>query len=236
MEVLSPYHLGENSAAWTRRLNDFDGGMAESVMRIAVFSILIAIMPAGCSSGPEYIYAPDCPTGQPGLPPPPVVSYSNPIFIPVADPHQAWEMVVDVVDDYFRIEHEAPVRQVGNMTIEGTITTAAEISPTIFEPWRHDTVDPDERLENTLQTMRRRAVIRVFRLNPEQGGYWVDVAVYKDLEDLARPEHATAGAATFRYDDTLNGIENPPVSDATLKGWIPKGATPRWSSTSSPTC
>ena len=32
------------------------------------------------------------------------------------------------------------------------------------------------------------------------GGFWVDVAVYKELENVRRPEHATAGSATFRND------------------------------------
>jgi len=189
-------------------------------MRNAVISLLIAVVPAGCSVGPEYNYAPECPIGQPALPAQPVVSYSNPIFIPVADPHYAWENVVDVVDDYFRIEREEPVRLVGNMLTEGTVTTAPEISPTIFEPWRHDTVDTEQRIENTLQTMRRRAVVRVI---PAQGGHWVDVAVFKELEDVVRPEHATAGAATFRYDSTLSGIENPEIGGQITEGWIAKG-------------
>ena len=189
-------------------------------MRNAVISLLIAVVPAGCSVGPEYAYAPECPIGQGALPAQPVVSYSNPIFIPIADPHCAWENVVDVVDDYFRIEREEPVRLVGNMLTEGTVTTAPEISPTIFEPWRRDTVDTEQRIENTLQTMRRRAVVRVI---PAQGGHWVDVAVFKELEDVVRPEHATAGAATFRYDSTLSGIENPEIGGQITEGWIAKG-------------
>ncbi|MBN1396224.1 MAG: hypothetical protein JW959_14470, partial [Pirellulales bacterium] len=154
-------------------------------MRTAVVLILGAVVLAGCSSGPEYVYAPGCPSGPTALPPTPVVAYSNPVFLPVADHQGAWETVVDVVDDYFRIEHEEPVRLAGDVLVEGSVTTAAEISPTVFEPWRHDTADSQQRLENTLQTMRRRAVVRVV---PAQGGHWVDVAVYKELEDLARPE------------------------------------------------
>lgn len=188
--------------------------------RIIVLSLWIAAATAGCSAGPEYIYAPDCPTAQPAIPPPPVVSYSNPVFIPVADSHCAWETVVNVVDDYFRIEREEPVRQVGDMLTEGTIVTVAEVSPTVFEPWRSDTVDPEQRIENTLQTMRRRAIVRVV---PVQGGHKIDVAVYKELEHLARPEHATAGAATFRYDSTLSGIENPEIEGQAAHGWISKG-------------
>jgi len=39
---------------------------------------------------------------------PPV--YSNPVFVPAGDPQCFWETLVDVVDDYFRIEREEPVR------------------------------------------------------------------------------------------------------------------------------
>ena len=100
------------------------------------------------------------------------------------------------------------------------LTTVPEVSPTIFEPWRHDTVDPDQRLENTLQSMRRRAVVRV---TPAQGGHWVEVAVFKELEDVAQPDHATAGAATFRYDSTLTRVDNPITGEQVTKGWIAQG-------------
>ncbi len=147
----------------------------------------------------------------------PVAAYANPVFIPVADPHCAWEQVVDMVDDYFRIEHEQPAQAVGDV---GTITTVAEVSPTIFEPWRQDTVDPEQRWENTLQSMRRRAVVRV---TPAQGGQWVEIQVFKDLEDNRHPERATAGAATLRYDDTLTRVENPVGDQPVTQGWIGRG-------------
>jgi hypothetical protein len=151
---------------------------------------------------------------------PAVAVHPNPVFLPVADPQCAWEQVVDTVDDYFRIEHEEPAHMVGNQPIEGTLTTVAEVSPTIFEPWRHDTADPDQRLENTLQSMRRRAVVRVM---PAPGGAWVDVAVFKDLENMVTPEKATAGTATFRYDSSLTRVVNPVTDVQAMNGWISQG-------------
>ncbi|MFZ1932648.1 MAG: hypothetical protein WCB27_21060 [Thermoguttaceae bacterium] len=182
---------------------------------------IIAAVLGGCAASPEYTAQP-CP---PGYEPAPVAAapaavYANPIFLPVADPQCAWETIVDVVNDYFRIQREEPVRVAGNVPIEGTITTFPEVSPTIFEPWRHDTVDPEQRVENTLQTMRRRAVLHV---TPAQGGCMVDVAVFKDLESLVPPEHATAGAATFRYDSTLTGVINPIFGQPAMEGWIGRG-------------
>jgi len=190
-------------------------------MRIAVAAALIMIALSGCGMGPEYTAPPaGCPPPE-GAPAMPVAAaVANPVFLPITDPQCAWETVVDVVHDYFRIEREEPVRLIGNTLTEGNLATVAEVSPTIFEPWRQDTGDPPQRLENTLQSMRRRAVVRVI---PAQGGHWVDVQVLKELEDLARPENATAGAATFRYDDSLTGVTNPITGQQITKGWIGRG-------------
>jgi hypothetical protein len=210
-------------------------------MRIAVAATLIALVLSGCR-GPDWNEQAPCvqcpgapgqtvpvPATCPGTPGPTAVTpmaapmpmaMANPLLIPIGDHQAAWEQVVDAVEGYFRIAREEPVRTLGNVVTEGTITTVPEVSPTIFEPWRHDTVDPDQRWENTLQTMRRRAVIRVI---PAAGGHMVDVQVFKELEDNRHPEHATAGAATFRYDDSLERIVNPIAGEQITRGWISKG-------------
>jgi hypothetical protein len=195
--------------------------MARIAIRYAVGAALIAIGLSGCCGmGPESASSSGYST-MPAAPVQPAVAvHPNPVFLPIADPQCAWEEVVDTVDDYFRIEHEEPARMVGNQPIEGTLTTVAEVSPTIFEPWRHDTADPDQRLENTLQSMRRRAVVRVM---PAPGGAWVDVAVFKDLENMVRPENATAGTATFRYDSSLTRVVNPVTDVQFMKNWISQG-------------
>ena len=189
------------------------------MMRNALAAVVIVTVFAGCM-GPEYVAAPVCPPQTVAPVQTPVTVYANPIFVPIADNQCAWEQIVDVVDNYFRIEHEEPIRALNNTLTEGTITTVPEVSPTIFEPWRHDTVDSQQRLENTLQSMRRRAMVRVI---PGQGGQWVDVQVYKELEDNRRPEHSTAGAATFRYDDTMQRIIDPIGDQPITQGWIAKG-------------
>jgi len=78
-------------------------------------------------------------------------------------------------------------------------------------------------VENTLQTMRRRAVVRV---RPSEGGHWVEVAVFKELEDLRTPEYASAGSATFRYDSSFTRVVNPTAGDQAPECWIPKGRDP----------
>lgn len=191
-------------------------------MRKSILAAAIAAVLGGCSMDSEYAAQQQCPPGYEPVPAaaPSAAVYANPIFVPIADPNCAWEAIVDVVDDYFRIEREEPMRVAGNLSTEGTITTFPEVSPTIFEPWRRDTVDPEQRVENTLQTMRRRAVLHV---TPAQGGCMVDVAVFKELEHLVPPDFSTAGAATFRYDDTLTGIVNPIAAQPAMEGWIGRG-------------
>ena len=157
-------------------------------------------------------------TAPPGVPV--TVFRDNPMLLPVADAECAWETVVDVVDDYFNIEREEPVRIVGEILTEGRLDTYPKVAATILEPWHADSVGRQARIESTLQSIRRRAVVRVM---PAEGGYWVDVAVFKELEDVRRPEHATAGAATLRYDGSLTRVVNPVGEQQINRGWIPQG-------------
>ncbi len=45
----------------------------------------------------------------------------------------------------------------------------------------------------------------------------------RNSRTFVKPEHATAGAATFRYDSSLVGIINPITGQQITKGWIPQG-------------
>ena len=179
---------------------------------LSIGLIVVTMAASGCGAGP-YVVAPVQTV-------PSVPCHGNPTLLTAADHQCVGESVVDVVDDYFKIVHEEPVRLIGSTLTEGRLDTAPKVSPTVFEPWRHDTSGRYERVENTLQSIRRRAVVHVM---PAKGGYWVDVAVLKELEDVARPEHATAGAATFRYDDSLTRVVNPMVEQEVCEGWIPQG-------------
>jgi len=146
---------------------------------------------------------------------------ANPLFVPVTNQDLAWEQMVDVVDDYFRVERESRVQVVGNVITEGRIDTFPQIGATWLEPHRPDSVGWDNRWESTFQTIRRRAVLRVI---PQQGGYMIDAVVNKELEDLSRPENSTAGAATFRNDNSLTSRLSESVSRTRFsENWIPLG-------------
>src|SRR4029079_9597093 len=102
----------------------------------------------------------------------------------------------------------------------GRIETFPITGSTLFEPWRRDSTAGYEKLHATLQSIRRRATVRVI---PAEGGYLIDVVVQKELEDLDKPEHATAGGATLRHDGTIVRQEGPPGRLSVTLGWIPIG-------------
>ena len=152
--------------------------------------------------------------------PPMVVCHDNPTLVPMSDHNRVWETVADVIDDYFDTEREEPVRLVGETLTEGRIDTFPRGASTILEPWNTDSVGIYEKTESSLQSIRRRAIVRVI---PAEQGFWIDVAVLKELEDVTQPDHATAGAATFRYDDSLTRVVDPIREQDVHVGWIPKG-------------
>jgi len=147
----------------------------------------------------------------------------NPIFVPVSDHEFVWNQVVDTIDDYFQIEREERVRIVGGVITEGRIETVPRSGATFFEPWRQDSTKGYEKLHATLQSIRRRASVRVM---PVASGYSIEVSVFKELEDVDRPEHSTVGQSTVRHDGSLvRGEDSQKDSPVTL-GWIALGRDP----------
>ena len=177
--------------------------------RLATLGLLLVA--AGCAAGPSW-YGP---TGQPMTP-----SCGNPMLVRTSNPEYVWEIMADVIDDYFRIEREVPVRVLGNEITEGRLDTFPSVGSTIFEPWHSDSANSRERIECTLQSIRRWAVVRVI---PDECGYLVDVAVFKELEDVQEPLEASAGAATLRYDHGLTRVVNPVGEQEIHAGWILQG-------------
>ncbi len=149
-----------------------------------------------------------------------VQAVGNPLFVPIADHDFVWDQVVDEVDDYFKISQEDRVRVVGNVLTEGRIETYPTAGATLFEPWRKDAATPYEKMYSTLQSVRRHAVVRVA---PTEGGYSIEVAVFKELEDVSRPEHSTVGETALRHDGSLVRVELDPETTPTTLGWIPQG-------------
>ena len=178
--------------------------------------IFIAFFAAGCSHqllpslhGPRA----SVPIGA-GYP------LENPIYVPVDDHEFVWNQVVDTIDDYFQIEREERVRIVGSVITEGRIETMPQTGATIFEPWRRDSTRGYEKLHATLQSIRRRASVRVM---PVASGYSIEVSVFKELEDVQRPEHSTVGQLTPRHDGSLVRGSQEHEETTVALGWIALG-------------
>jgi hypothetical protein len=174
--------------------------------------------------------------GGPVLPGPPA-GPQNAAVIPPLDAELVWTKMVDVADDYFKVQSEQRVVFAAGVPTEGRIDTFPQTGATVLEPWRGDSVGWTERWESTLQSIRR---IGTMRLIPDPAGWRVEVVVNKELEYLARPMRATAGGASFRNDDSLYRYGTPlptlgqqvgdqprPVAAPTPSaGWIPLGRDP----------
>src|SRR5262245_5581860 len=168
----------------------------------------LALLCAGCMSGPLL--------DNPGrVPSATVPAGANPVYIPLGPLAYGlvFEKVYDVIDDYFEIAYAN--------RYDGRIETFPRISPGLEQPWKPGSPDFHQRLLATLQSIRHRAIVLI--QPADNGGFFVDVTVFKELEGVPRPLRATAGSASFRSDNTLE--RQFEVVDATVvdSSWIPLG-------------
>ncbi len=140
----------------------------------------------------------------------------NPVYVPLGPNSYAavFEKVLDVISDYnFEIAY--------SNRYDGRIETFPKISPGLGEPWKGGSPDFNQRLVATFQTIRHRAIVLISPAN--DGGYFIDVKVYKELVDMPRPQQALAGAAVFRSDPTLERQYEVVEADHFENGWVPIG-------------
>ncbi len=150
----------------------------------------------------------------------PQTTLPNPVQLPPANDQFIWQQTIDSVDDYFRIAREQPVQNSGGMVMDGRIETAYLVGATVMEPWRRDSTAGFERLQSTLQSIRRRATVIV---RPNGAAYSLEVIVQKELEDTDRTEYATESNAQRRHDGTLLRKSDDYDDSPQTLGWIPLG-------------
>ncbi len=144
----------------------------------------------------------------------------NPLELPPLPDDFVWSQVVDTVDDYFRIAKEQPVQNSDGILLDGRIETVYLPGASLAEPWRKDSTKGFERLQSTLQSIRRRAIVTV---RPMGAAYTVEVIVQKDLEDTDRSQYATEYSSARRHDGTLLRRDDGPKDSPQTLGWIPLG-------------
>jgi hypothetical protein len=141
----------------------------------------------------------------------------NPLYVPSADFEAVWNATVTSIDHYFDIASE-------NRLTRRIVTNPKEGS-TLLEPWYGDSVGFRERLESTLQTIHRFAQATV--TEAPGGGYLVKVEVYKELEDMVKPERQAGGRAVFANDFPVNRTREVVGPVPLPSGWIPRGRDPK---------
>lgn len=156
--------------------------------------------------------------------PVPPETLPNPVYVDSLSHDFVWNQIVDSVDDHFRIKQERRMRPIGNVLTDGQLDTFPRIGSTYLEPWRSDSASGYEKARATLQTIRRQAVVTVA---PDRHGYFIEVAVLKELEAVASPEFASTGQLMPRHDNSLVTRRN--LRGATRRtggnnqGWISLG-------------
>jgi hypothetical protein len=143
----------------------------------------------------------------------------NPIFIPSCDHEFLWEVLTDACNSHFETDPsgEMPIRLYDNVLTEGRLDGKPKIGASLFEPWHSDSVGLGERFDCTLQTFRRRAILRVI---PQVGGYQIEAFVYKELEDNPRPLRSPVSTANIRFKDDVDVFEGRIEVDQGAAGWI----------------
>ncbi len=137
----------------------------------------------------------------------------NPLIVPSTEMETIWRETVAVLDDYFEIRTENRLAR--------TIETDPVIASTLLSPWKGDSVGFHDRFEATLQTIRRFARVQI---EPLPGrGYAVKVEVFKELEDMAKPDRQMAGRAVFNNDFPVNRTREIVGPIPVPNTWIPRG-------------
>ena len=179
-----------------------------SSYRHALFLACLGISFTGCAGGvpPAALQGPPPPLGR------------NPMVIPAGNYDAVWERVVEVVNDYhFEIARENK--------LDGSLETEYKVGAGMLELWHPDAVGIENRLEGTLQSIRRRVVVTV-RASPGGATYNVGVQAFKEMEDLDGLAANSPGGATFQESDPLNRELNLVVGQSAPSGWIPQGRDP----------
>ena len=128
-----------------------------------------------------------------------------------------WEHAVVVLHRYhFQVARESK--------LEGVIETQYRGGSNLLEPWHHDSVGLENRLESTLQSIRRR--VNVSMQSSGAGLMTVSVRVDKEIEDLPGLAANYEGGATFQESQPFTRDLDQVVGQTGPSRWLSIGRDP----------
>lgn len=128
-----------------------------------------------------------------------------------------WERAVVVLNrNHFQVSRESK--------LEGIIETAYRGGSGILEPWNPDSVGLSNRMESSLQSIRRRVTISM--QSAATGTTSLNVRVDKELEDVPGIAATYEGGATFSESQPLNRDLSQVVGQNGPSRWISIGRDP----------
>lgn len=135
------------------------------------------------------------------------------VAVPGTMTETTWERTIDALHAFhFSIEKEN--------RLAGTIETGYLTGAGLLEPWHHDSVTLGDRVESSLQPIRRRAIVK---LTPGETGVLVAVEVIKERENPRGPTRHAAGVATYPESRPLQRNLDVVLERSTPPGWITLG-------------
>lgn len=135
------------------------------------------------------------------------------VVVPGPLTEQMWEGSVEALHAYhFSIKNEN--------RLAGTIETNYLAGSGLLEPWHFDSVTLADRIESSLQPIRRRAVVT---LTAAEHGVVVAVQVIKEREDQPGPTRHAAGVASYPESRPLQRDLDVVLGNSTPTGWITLG-------------
>ena len=137
----------------------------------------------------------------------------TPTVVPGTITETTWEQTVNALHSFhFSIEKEN--------RLAGTIQTEYLPGAGLLEPWHFDSVTLGDRIESSLQPVRRRALVTLTQLDT---GIQVHVEVTKERENPKGPTRHSPGVATYPGGQPLQRDLNVVIGGSTPPGWIALG-------------
>lgn len=139
------------------------------------------------------------------------------VQVPSTQRDRMWERAIAVLHEmHFLVARESK--------LEGVIETEYRAGSNLLEPWNKDSVGYANRLESTLQSIRRRVTISFQETSPDYT--MILVSVEKQIEDVPGLAANYEGGATFSESQPLNRDLDQVVGQAGPSRWLPRGNDP----------